>query len=502
MPDTSRSQRRATKLVLLLLVPVLLFTALAVWAFASPVGAGPDDDFHLGSIWCGNGDRTGLCEPGATNAEKLVPRATLKSSCYAFHPEIPATCQAGSVGSDPSELIPSTRGNFNSSLYPPVFYSFMGVFATERITGAVLTMRLVNAAIFTLFCSLLFAALPRQLRPLLVIGLGVTIVPLGMFLIASVNPSGWAVLSAGTLWIALLGYFKTRGWRRASLAGLALASTVIGAGARGDMSVYSILAIGAVVVLTMRREKAYWIAALFPAGLAVLAGLLFLTASQGGLVGSGFAATASYRGFALLVNNLMNLPALWVGSLGTWGLGWLDTTMPTAVWVGTLFVLFAAVFTGLASQNWRKILVLAGGFIALVFIPAYMLQVGQSEVGAQVQARYLLPLLILVVGLALLRVDGRDQRATPFQLWLCVGALSLAHSMALYTNMKRYTEGLSDKDVGLSEAGSWWWGPAIPQPMIMWLAGTLAFTLALGLLAQLVIPHRAWRTNAATAVSD
>ena len=35
---------------------------LLCWAFAAPIGAGADADFHLSSIWCGQGERQGLCE--------------------------------------------------------------------------------------------------------------------------------------------------------------------------------------------------------------------------------------------------------------------------------------------------------------------------------------------------------------------------------------------------------------------------------------------------------
>ena len=39
-----------------IVAPLLLLFALAAWAVASPVGAAPDDDFHLASIWCATGD--------------------------------------------------------------------------------------------------------------------------------------------------------------------------------------------------------------------------------------------------------------------------------------------------------------------------------------------------------------------------------------------------------------------------------------------------------------
>ena len=37
---------------LVLLAPALALIALLAWVFASPIGASPDDDYHLTSAWC------------------------------------------------------------------------------------------------------------------------------------------------------------------------------------------------------------------------------------------------------------------------------------------------------------------------------------------------------------------------------------------------------------------------------------------------------------------
>ena len=43
---------RLRRIPLLALAPVLALLTLTAWVFASPIGAGPDDDFHLVSSWC------------------------------------------------------------------------------------------------------------------------------------------------------------------------------------------------------------------------------------------------------------------------------------------------------------------------------------------------------------------------------------------------------------------------------------------------------------------
>ena len=74
------------------LAPVLAFLALAAWAFASPVGAGPDDDYHLVSTWCANGGSE-QCEPGSESRNRDAAWGLEAALCYAQHAERSAECQ-------------------------------------------------------------------------------------------------------------------------------------------------------------------------------------------------------------------------------------------------------------------------------------------------------------------------------------------------------------------------------------------------------------------------
>ena len=55
---------------LIALAPALVLVAVGAWAFASPAGSAPDDEFHLASIWCANDARTDLCKPGTQEGER------------------------------------------------------------------------------------------------------------------------------------------------------------------------------------------------------------------------------------------------------------------------------------------------------------------------------------------------------------------------------------------------------------------------------------------------
>lgn len=468
--------------------------ALSSWAVASPVGGAPDENFHIASIWCGAGDRPGLCESDPDEQGKLVPWGTVAAQCFAFQPDVPATCQETKLGPDPGRLVLTEHVNAAAHYYSPVYYTVMSVFASTNVPASVIAVRLMNALIFVGVASALFFLLPARRRPLLVVSMAVTTVPWGIYLLASVNPSGWAVLAGGTLWLAVLGFLETSGRRRVALGAIAAITTVIGAGARSDMAVYAVLGMVAAVFLAGREQRGrrFWLSLILPAVLSIACFLLFLTAQQigvwqeGAAPGSGGTARA---GFNLLAYNILNLPSLWMGSSGTWALGWNDTTMPPLVWAGTLFALFATMFTGFASVNWRKMLVLGVTLLALIVLPLYLLQRSVTEVGGLVHPRYLLPLIIMFVGFALFPVGGRLPKVTLLQVWTVVTLLSVANSVALYSNLRRYTLG-SEPGVWLSSPDSWWWGAGVPQPIIVWMIGSITFAgvlvaLARGILTQM-----------------
>ena len=54
---------RLRKILPVALAAISAFVALSVWAFASPPGSAPDDDFHLPAIWCSHGAVEGICDP-------------------------------------------------------------------------------------------------------------------------------------------------------------------------------------------------------------------------------------------------------------------------------------------------------------------------------------------------------------------------------------------------------------------------------------------------------
>lgn len=470
--------RMSRKVLTAVLVPVLLFVALLSWAAASPVGASPDDDYHMASIWCGGGIRAGICEAGDSADERRVPAAILKaSSCFAFQPNASASCPLPPS----SELRSASRGNFNDGGYPPVFYAAMSTFAGSDISLSILLMRAFNAFLFVGLATLLFFTLAPSRRGPLIWGSIVSIVPLGVFLIPSVNPSSWAVISALTLWVAMTAYFtEQRRSRRIIFGGVAVVATVMGAGARSDAAVYSVIAIGVALVLTFEKTRKYAVLALLPFVLTVVSFLLFLSAGQAAVLTNtgSFGSTATGDPTALIWPNLTLLPQLWIGALGFWGLGWLDTTMPGVVWVFVVAMFSAVTFAGLQRMRTRKALALLMVFGSLILIPMYILVHNYVIVGAFVQPRYIYPLVIMLAGVALYGLGRDDIRLSKVQLAVVSLAIIIANAVALHVNIRRYVSGIDVQGLNLDSTIEWWWGLPI-SPMGVWIIGSGSFALVI-----------------------
>jgi len=83
--------------------------------------------------------------------------------------------------------------------------------------------------------------------------------------------------------------------------------------------------------------------------------------------------------WALLWNNLWNIPGLWLGIFGgfPWGsLGWLDTSLPQIVLTGTLLVVVGVAFVALKAADPKKVVGLLLTLGALWLMPLYIFATG------------------------------------------------------------------------------------------------------------------------------
>lgn len=496
---------------------IALALVLVGWGFASPIGASPDEDFHLNSINCVAEDRTDACDPASTPGAWLVPEALTDEPCYAFDATESAECFIEALESSPT--VESTRGNFAGS-YPPVFYAVMSVFVSDDLEASVAAMRIANALIATVIMAALVALLPIRARPVVILAALTTVIPLGLFLIPSINPSSWAVLGVFTTWSALYGLFvsgsASRQW---AFVGLFIVGAVMAGGARADAAIYVVIGAGLIALMHWGGLRAL-LRPLLACGVGVVLALgLGLSGGQLSSAVQGFSSTPSVEtepatpevggadtggaesdaplepapesapappessSVFLLIDIVASMPSLWAGSLGFWGLGWLDTPLPAAVPLLGLLALGIAAALGLARLRGPALVSVLLGVAALVVIPTWTQFRSGVAVGSQVQPRYILPLLMIVIGVVLIVAVRRRGFAISLPQATAITAIAaVTMPLALHANIRRNVTGIDARWFDLSLDAEWWWSGLPLGPMALWLVVTLAWWALLAAL--------------------
>jgi hypothetical protein len=455
------------------------------WSLSSPIGSSPDDDFHLASIWCGPVASNQSCvEEGLNeNGEKRVKvPATISGSifCFVFNSNESAACQGQP---DPQQF---NDGRANRDSYPPGFYAVMSSFVRGSANESVVSMRLFSWGLAAFLVGSAGLVLNRHLRRLYYLTMLITLVPLGLFLIASTNPSGLVIASIASFWP--LAYSLTKenaSSRRQATTQWALVSLalLVATMSRGDAPGFLTVVFLAVLVLNRAWKKSVWknVATLS----TLLAGALLFSQLYGHSV---VAQTTESLGETAvgwtdnLWRNFTELPSLWIGSFGFWGLGWLDTPMPNAVGMLIGLSFAGCIFLGFERMDWGKVASLGILLAVLIAAPLVMLKNFGSVVGENVQPRYLLPLLPIFLVTSLTSADDSRpvilRRPNRLLLWC---AMAIAHAVALHANFRRYLTGIDIRVFDLNRDREWWW-PLTTGPMTFWFVGSLAFTALLYLV--------------------
>jgi hypothetical protein len=458
-----------------------LVVTLFGWGLSTPVGGTPDEDFHLVSIWCAAGGEVGMCEPGSSEQERLVDSGLVDAPCFAQKPDVSAACQAENAVFESDLLVETDRGNFKGA-YPQLFYTAMHAFAGENVQSSVIIMRFFNALLFASALISLWLLMPPPLRSSLFFATALTIVPLGLFLIPSINPSSWAILGVMTTFFATAGALGNSGWKRYVLWGLSGLGLLLAAGSRYDALLYALIAIICAFILakTVTITRKFLLISL---GVAGAAALLFIV--LGGLdlvariIGQAGSSTNNENlgVLGVLFNNITQLPLLFAGFSGAMGLGWLDTFMPLLSWMTAATLIWAALFTRLAQLHKKALWVTASVALLLALVPLVTLQRGMSLVGESVQSRYIFPLFLVLVATAFFQKTLTKHFFSLSQLVVITIGLFLSQALALLANMKRYISGgFETSGLNLNEAAvtGWWWSTA-PSPLSVLVLSVIGF---------------------------
>jgi hypothetical protein len=463
-----------------------LFITLSVWGFASPPGSAPDDDFHLPSIWCAQGLVDGKCDPevpgdgfGKT-PDPLAPVAI----CFAFQSDISAACQSTYFDWNNKELRGS-KINENKR-FPNGFYWTMHLFTGDNILASAMIMRIINSliAVVMLF-SALFVLSNRLRIPLIAAWLAATI-PLALFTIPSTNPSSWTIIGLSVFWAVLINSLIETDKKKILLSQLLMViSAALALSSRSESGPFLIVITASVFILLQGWNHLNivdikkW---LLPIILVLVSLYEFFTTPSTLGISTGLPGGDENRTAALVwTTNIMRLPALYSGSLGSWNLGWMDTPVPDMTFFFAMFIFAGFIFVGLSQMEKYKTLAVLFLLALMAYMPLRILALGKNVIGENVQPRYFLPLLFFFIGLMLFStLKNYLITFSSSQLIFTAFALSIAHAFALHAVMRRYITGTDVVSWNLNRKAEWWWEP-LPSPMTTWFIAVLAYSLVISI---------------------
>ncbi|MFI5035498.1 MAG: DUF2142 domain-containing protein [Acidimicrobiales bacterium] len=445
----------------------LSFVALACWSFADPLVAAPDEQAHMIRAYAIDHGQLGHQVPGSDRAlvDVTVPTSVNFTKayprCFQFRGSVSASC-APAFDTSTAPVVTDTYVGH----YPPLYYILVGTgsWFSAHASGLYL-MRLASSLICAVMLGLTAYVIARwSRRRVLAAGVAVAMTPITWFLAASVNPSGFEIVTAICLWTALAVFAAdyVEHPPRALVAIVGAVGSVLVL-IRG-LSPLFVVIIGAVIAVAVGPRRLWSLArrrrdVQLAAGAIVLAGLIAAAwiftqhtlniAPDGAKVAPG---TSEYEIMRMVAHHVRDWIRQAIGVMG-----WLDTPMPH--WFYDLWYLMIAVLFGggLVLGSWRVRLALVGTAVLSVLVPFVLVVRQVHQLGIVWQGRDLMPLAVGVPILAA-GVWSRSRPSRQLQRSVSVGlvaTVALLTMGAFYLNLRRYAVGRSGSRLFFLHAGGW-----------------------------------------------
>jgi hypothetical protein len=398
------------------------------------------------------------------------------------------------------------------------------MFAGQDVDKSVVVMRMFNVAVAAavLLWALLLA--PPVVSRALALTWAIAIIPIGLFFIASVNPSSWAIIGGSTFWVFLYTLFDEPRWRskRAMSAILGMLVTMgLALMARADQGyviVLSIIAVGIIQGFFLNNKfksliilTAFSIAAITVA-FSFNVGNYLSTFTFKAPVGNQITDQPNP-----LIKVLAEVPAFLAGAFGLqepwaqresisdYGVeGWVNKTfliglgngndilMPSLVGVLILIVVSGSLFLALSQSPRAKIVAVSMVFAGLLFQILVLRSLSSwgswenQSYASYIYPRYFLPLLILTIALSLIVTPISKPIFGKLQGYLVSIFLTIAATVGLMATIGRYMHGQDRSWVQFETASGWWWSWG-PDPVLIILLGLLTAAIYFGAMISFAI---------------
>lgn len=489
-------KHRGTRIVHWFFIILTGFFALSAWAFASPIGAPPDGDFQMASIWCAQGDRLGMCKvekvKDSTQVELLTPRTFSRYQnpyghfCYVGNSGASAGCTNVVDETSATELIASGRIYPLDRISTP-FYDWSSRLSSRNTETSSFKIRIANVLFFLAVTSLLLIFFKRY-RAVTALAFLVGLGPWGSFLISSIHPSAWTITLLPLFLVALFVAIKEKSTVLRVFAALAALSIwFIAQDVRYDSRYFMVIALFAAIAWGIKLQHEFtsrplWLKVLGVAVLAIIYIRLLHPLARSVL--SAFGGSQLDKVFNLTTTKvpltLMNLFG------GNYGLGSSDTPLSDLVVFCGIASLFLVIYTTaqrVSRRNWL-IVFLMSTFLLLLPLRAELDGVGTG-------GRYILPLYLMCLATYLASVETSFVRpliTSKTVSRVLVLTLTLGNSIALHQTMRRYITGVDVIGWNLNQNAEWWWTVG-PSPMAIWILGTIMFGVTATLVLQMARRH-------------
>ena len=452
--------------------PVLAAVAYSVlaisWAVTNPPFAAPDEPAHyLRALAVGD-----LSLAGSTQVN--VPAGlwtTRDPACNRFVPEQPASCLDTLVPTDRKRTVESAAG-----LYPPLAYMLPGAVArlasnpqsADRAGRLVLVA--ISSILFVLASLLLWSP---EVGYVSLLGLIVAMTPMVIFVSSMLSNSALETAAGLTFAAAIVRLARPgahRPWVWAVAAGsgglLTVARTTGILWMTFGVALYCILVGLSGIRESVRVSRSPLIGAATVLVAAAVANRAWEATYGTEVARAGPLAYPWMDKISEAISRLPRLGGEWIGTFG-----WLDTRLPRTVfltWLGLgAAIVSVAVVVGRPRQRLALLVALGLAVTAAVLLSATL---RAGELGGNVQARHLMPFLVVIPLLAgeIIAHRGLRRWSVDVALTAIVFLTATIHVIAWYMNARRQAVGVDGSIIFLPDSQ---WEP--PLGWLFWLAVTI-----------------------------
>lgn len=433
----------------------LLFGLGAIWSFATPHMGVPDEPAHvIRAAAVVRGDiipRQSANKPYISEVDVPAWAAGAHAlPCFAFDPNIPASCQP-----EPANDDSITAAQTSAGINGPGYYAIVGL-PSLVLDGAsaFYAMRLVNVAVTAALLAAAFMALsqlPRARWSYLALAVAVT--PMALYLMGAVNPNSVEFSSAAAVFATLVVVVRTPspGWLLWERAAIVVMGATLLVNTRSISLLWLALVIALALLVARRdhllallRRPATWLMAGLSAVVVVLMFIWFTRPHsdftvEGStlypLIGGNFVL-----GSQVMLDRNLEFAVGWIGLFG-----WVDTPSPTLsvlIWCTVIVGLIAA---SVLFGRGRARLVTVLFVIAAVGIPVVIQGILLPDYGFIWQGRYMMAIYICMMIVAGIALDEAPmllpEPARRRIIIVLIAAIAIGNLVSFLWVLRRYVVG-------------------------------------------------------------